>query len=185
LSDVATLTDYEREITFNVGTVAGGTVVNRVPHLAMASGEARAYDEAILDAGIENLLKLSEQTAVVSAKDGYRCEIEINILGKWAPWSPNKSTDRLLQVWQKAGQRLDYRVVGEKRGGLSDGNQTWNFVPTLDGLGPAGRNAHCSERTGDGSKDQEFVWRKSFVPKSLLNVVGIVDLLQASGQRNR
>src|SRR5205085_3669661 len=39
---IAALTDYSRELTFNVGTVSGGTVLNRVPHEAVAEGELRA-----------------------------------------------------------------------------------------------------------------------------------------------
>ncbi|MCA9988551.1 MAG: hypothetical protein KDE59_29800, partial [Anaerolineales bacterium] len=62
--------------------------------------------------------------------------------------------------------------------GLSDGNHFWQLVPTLDGLGPAGGNAHCSERTADGSKDQEFVVPASFVPKTMVNTMGVLELLE-------
>jgi glutamate carboxypeptidase len=50
-------------------------------------------------------------------------------------------------------------------------------VPTIDGLGPAGGNAHCSERSLDGSKDQEYVRISSFVPKASLNSLAILKLL--------
>ena len=51
---------------------------------------------------------------------------------------------------------------------------------TLDGLGPAGAHFHCSERSADGSKEQEFVRRSSFVPKALLNCNALLSLLGAS-----
>ena len=43
LPRIAALTDYSRDLTFNIGTVAGGTVLNRVPHEAVAEGEFRAF----------------------------------------------------------------------------------------------------------------------------------------------
>jgi glutamate carboxypeptidase len=48
---------------------------------------------------------------------------------------------------------------------------------TLDGLGPSGENAHCSERSEDGSKEQEYVLASSFVPKAVLNTVAIIGLI--------
>ena len=57
---VADLTDYERALTFNVGTVMGGTVINRVPHQAAASVEMRTYDSAVFEDGVARMLALGE-----------------------------------------------------------------------------------------------------------------------------
>ncbi|MBK8000759.1 MAG: M20/M25/M40 family metallo-hydrolase [Verrucomicrobia bacterium] len=43
LQRIAAMTDYSRDLTFNVGTISGGTVLNRVPHEAIAEGEFRAF----------------------------------------------------------------------------------------------------------------------------------------------
>src|SRR5690606_10631560 len=107
----------------------------------------------------------------------FRCRLQVNIKHKTPPWPTNAATDRLLAIWQAAGTTLGYDVQPEARGGLSDGNHIWNHVPTLDGLGPAGANAHCSEQSADGSKEQEYVVASSFVPKSLLNLAAILNLL--------
>ncbi len=64
----------------------------------------------------------------------------------------------------------------EERGGLSDSNLLWQAFPTLDGLGPVGANAHCSERSPDGSKEQEYMEAASFVPKAMLNLAGVLAL---------
>ena len=66
-----------------------------------------------------------------------------------------------------------------KRGGLSDANYRCGIGPTLDGLGPAGANAHCSERTADGSKLPEYVETNSFIPKAMLNVIAIRRLIES------
>ena len=74
-------------------------------------------------------------------------------------------------------ETLDWILEAESRGGLSDGNQLWDVVPTLDGLGPAGDHDHCSERSDDGLKLPEYVDRTSFVPKAALNVRALEQLL--------
>ena len=76
---------------------------------------------------------------------------------------------------------MSYPINLQERGGLSDGNQIWDAVPTLDGLGPWGDNDHCSERSPDGAKLPEFVERSSFIPKAVLNTVAIVNLLAQKG----
>ena len=174
---IAELTDYDQDITFNVGTVAGGTVVNRVPHMAVASGEARAFQVAVLDDGTNRLLALSDEVEVSTDNGKYHCQVDIQILNRWAPWSPNDETERLFRIWSEAGALMGVEVDRRPRGGLSDGNLIWDYVPTLDGLGPSGGNAHCSERSPDGSKDQEYVWSTSFVPKTVLNVLAVLKLV--------
>lgn len=69
-------------------------------------------------------------------------------------------------------------VVHEARGGLSDGNMLWKHFPTLDGLGPTGENAHCSELDPATGKDQEFVLASSFIPKAMLNIIAILELIE-------
>ncbi len=177
IQQIDALTDYERQITFNIGTVAGGTVLNRVPHFAVASGEMRAFSPEVYQQGLAQLLALSERVDTCSPEDGYPCQVNIQIIDQTPPWPPNPATDQLLQLWQQAAEQLNLQLLPEERGGLSDGNQLWSYLPTIDGLGPAGRNAHCSEQSADGSKEQEFVVPASFVPKALLNILAILNLL--------
>jgi glutamate carboxypeptidase len=178
IQKVAGFTDYERDLTFNVGTVAGGTVVNRVPHRAVATVEMRAFADEVYHDGLQRVMALPEQASIESAAGDYRCQIEIEVTRKTQPWPRNPATDRLLHLWQETGRALGIEVVPEERGGLSDGNFFWDAIPSLDGLGASGGNAHCSERSADGSKDQEFVSRDSFVPKALLNTMALIRLLE-------
>jgi len=73
---------------------------------------------------------------------------------------------------------MSLEVIHEARGGLSDGNRLWMHFPTLDGLGPMGENAHCSEHDPIAGKEQEFVLASSFIPKAMLNTVAILDLIE-------
>jgi glutamate carboxypeptidase len=52
-------TDYSRDLTFNVGTITGGTVVNRVPHEAVAEGEFRAFTPETYALGKAALLAMA------------------------------------------------------------------------------------------------------------------------------
>lgn len=183
IREIAGFTDHERHLTFNVGTVMGGTVMNRVPHLATASVEMRAYDPDVFEEGVARMMALNDYCSVQSLEDGYPCRVEVELEGRWAPWPPNKGTNRLFEVWQAAAADLGLGAVAmQPRGGLSDGNWLWDLLPTIDGLGPQGENAHSSERSADGSKDQEYVLASSFTPKAVLNVAAILRLVVTGGR---
>jgi glutamate carboxypeptidase len=99
------------------------------------------------------------------------------------PWPRNVATDELIALWRSTGEQLGVIVQAEDRGGLSDGNVTWEHFPTIDGLGPRGDNSHCSERSADGKKEQEWVDLESFVPKAVLNAIAIERLITKAADR--
>ena len=173
---IAALTDYARGLTVNVGTICGGTVLNRVPHEAVAEGEFRTFTPEAFAYAKAGLLALAGQGEVRSPADGYTCEVKVEILTESGPWPRNPGTDGLFELWKQAADEIGMAVNGEERGGLSDGNPIWDAVPTLDGLGPWGDNDHCSERSADGSKLPEFVEASGFVPKAMMNVAAIQKL---------
>jgi glutamate carboxypeptidase len=180
IQHIAELTDYSQQLTFNVGTVNGGSVVNRVPHFAEAKVEMRTFSSKVYDRAVENMLALQEDAHITNAPGNYTCTIEIELDDQSVPWPDNPGTQKLFQIWAEAAEPLGFTVLEEKRGGLSDGNAICLTIPTIDGLGPYGGNAHCSERSEDGSKDQEFANRSSFVPKTLLNFFAIIKLLEST-----
>ena len=177
---IAALTDYSSDLTFNVGSIQGGTVLNRVPHQAVAEGEFRAFTPDVYARARKSLLDLAGPGNVRSLSDQFPCQLLVEVLHESNPWPRNPGSDRLLQLWQQAGSELDLLVGPEERGGLSDGNLIWDAVPTLDGLGPWGDHDHCSERSPDGSKVPEYVEISSFIPKAMLNVVAILKLVEAA-----
>ncbi|MCK5920889.1 MAG: M20/M25/M40 family metallo-hydrolase, partial [Methylococcales bacterium] len=175
---IAALTDYEQELTFNAGIISGGTVTNRVPHYASLEVEMRTFDTQVYDNGVASMLALDGYSSVKSAKNEVSCTTHVELTCKLAAWSPNPATDKLFTAWQEAATAYGYRAIREHRGGLSDGNHFWHAIPTIDGLGPAGGNAHCSERSDDGSKEPEFVRRDSFVPRAVVNTLGVLRLIE-------
>ncbi len=173
---IAAFTDYAQQITFNPGVLQGGSVVNRVPHTAELLVEMRAFDPQVYEAGIQKMLALNH-TSQVSSSDGFACQVQVELIGRNVPWPSNPATQGLYDLWAEAAAELGGSLVPEQRGGLSDGNLLWKRYPTLDGLGPCGDNAHCSERSADGSKEPEYVLASSFVPKALLNLLALRKLV--------
>lgn len=181
VEQIAALTDYSKNLTFNVGTIRGGTGLNRVPQDAWAEGELRAFAPDVYTGAKQALLALAGDGTVRSVADRYACRVEIEILSETRPWPRNGATDRLFELWQRAGAELNFPILPEERGGLSDGNFLWDVVPTVDGLGPWGDNDHCSERSADGTKVPEYVEISSFVPKAAVNIRAIRELLKEAG----
>jgi glutamate carboxypeptidase len=178
VADLHRLTEYQAGLTVNIGTIHGGTVVNRVPHFACAELEMRAFDPEVYERAKKAILARNGAGEVCSAdKDHYPCQVSVALTQETAPWPRNPGTDRLLEHWREAGNSLGFRISGEARGGLSDGNVLWDFVPTLDGAGPCGENSHCSEQNLAEGKEQEWVDTASFVPKAVLNASALLRLL--------
>jgi len=174
---VSGFTDFGRDLTFNIGIVSGGTVTNRVPHRAEARGEMRAFDPDVFGEGLSMLRTMDGFSSVKSLDGGYACRVRVEITRTNGSWPPNNMTAGLFEAWERAASALGMSVAAAGRGGLSDGNHTWESVPTIDGLGPLGGNCHCSERDPDGSKDQEYSVISSFVPKTMLNAFAVIDIL--------
>jgi len=180
IQKVESLTDYEKDLTYNIGVASGGSVPNRVPQSASARGEMRTFSKDVFNQGVKNLLAINEIKPVESAVDGYPCKLNIEVILENDPWPRNEGTDNLIRIWRETGKSLGVDVILEDRGGLSDGNQLWEFVPTIDGLGPNGRNAHCSEHSPDGSKEQEYATLSSLIPKAVLNTLALKRLVTGS-----
>ncbi len=173
---IAALTNYDDALTFNVGSVGGGTVVNRVPHYAEAEVEMRAFTVEAYNAGKQSILALNGDSVVTSPVDGLKSTVAVEICEETSPWPQNAGTEKLFAVWKRVANEIGIMLEEEHRGGLSDGNYLWDVVPTIDGLGPVGDNAHCSERSGDGSKVPEYMKISSFVSKAALNSLAIIAL---------
>ncbi len=171
LPDIAALTNAAEDRTVNIGMVHGGTVVNRVPHEAVAEWECRATEPAALQRADDFFASLSG-----SAANGAKLTAERT--GHTAAWPGGVESQALFHLWHEAATLMNLNVLSVPRGGLSDANHLWHLAPTLDGLGPYGANAHCSERSADGTKLPEYVEPASFVPKAVMNALALLKLTQ-------
>lgn len=175
------LTDPARDCTANVGFIRGGEALNRVPHEAETLGELRAFDPAVLAEAENRILALAGSGGIAAVSDGFRCEVRAEITGRTPAWPENATTRRLFDIYARAAAALGARVTAERRGGLSDGNLLAPHLPTLDGLGPSGGNAHASEWSDDPNapKRPEYLDPASLAPKALLNVLAVTGLAES------
>ena len=169
LPQVAALTNPDQNLTVNIANIHGGTVLNRVPHHASVELEVRAYDPAILAQAEASLHALSGLT-----QGG--AQIEVTTFGRTRAWPGGPETNALASIWQKAATDCGLETLPTTRGGLSDANYLCALGPTLDGLGPFGDHAHCSETDPASRKRPEFVYPASFIPKATLNALALLNL---------
>jgi len=173
VKEVSRLTDYAAGLTVNVARISGGSVLNRVPHEAAAELEMRAFEPKVLTGAGHHVMGLQN-----ARPPSGQAVIRVECLGATAAWPNDAETKGLFAHWEAAGEDLHLKVKEASRGGLSDANYLRDLGPTLDGLGPSGANAHCSERSADGSKVPEYVEVDSFVPKTALNVLALLRMLE-------
>lgn len=126
------------DCTFSVGVVHGGQWVNCVATTATGEALSMAKRQADLDRGVERMLALSGTTSDVTFKV---------TRGVTRPvWEPDAGTMALYEKARDIAKSLGAELPHASSGGGSDGNFTGAMgIPTLDGLGVRGGNAHTLE----------------------------------------
>jgi glutamate carboxypeptidase len=134
------LTDLTTGTTIIVGVVRGGTRRNVVPETAEAlidlrvstAAEAASADRSIR--GIAAHATVPDTTATIAGGMNR------------PPMEKTAETERALDIGRALIAEMGLNFVETGSGGGSDGNFTAALgIPTLDGLGPVGRNAHSPD----------------------------------------
>jgi glutamate carboxypeptidase len=123
------------DCTFSVGIVHGGQWVNCVATTCTGEALSMAKRQADLDRGVERMLALS----------GSANDVTFTVTrGVTRPvWEPSAGTMALYEKARDIAQGLGMELPHASAGGGSDGNFTGAMgVPTLDGLGVRGADAH-------------------------------------------
>jgi glutamate carboxypeptidase len=129
------LTDLDRGVTVNVGTVRGGTRPNVIAEEATAEVDVRVVTADDGEAIARTIRALEPK----QARTSIQVEGGLKTL-------PLERTGRNVALWLeavRAGERLGLRLDDYLSGGASDGNTTSQFTATLDGLGAVGDGAHA------------------------------------------
>lgn len=132
------MTEFERGMTFSVGTIQGGTFVNVMPIECQAQVLSVAPTQAIFDEAYERMKALEAEN------DGIRVVVE---RGPIRPlWEPHRETMALFEKAHGLAAEIGFELRHGSFGGGSDGNFTGALgVATLDGLGVDGAGAHTFE----------------------------------------
>lgn len=152
IGQVAALTELERGITLNVGTVRGGSARNVVAAEAEAEIDvriSRAADAARVERRLKKL-NPRDSVCVLSLEGGInRPPMERSPKGV--------AMFRKAQTWAAS---MGFPLEEALSGGGSDGNFTAALgVPTLDGMGAVGQGAHALH---------ESIYRKDLSPRTAL-----------------
>ena len=129
------MTDYERQITTNVGLVSGGTGVNVVAAECVAEVDLRVPDPVAAD----------EMCARILGLRGHDPDVELEVTGQMnrPAYEKGEGIAALLEHARGLAAEIGFDLQDMKAGGGSDGNFTAALgVPTLDGLGVDGEGAH-------------------------------------------
>jgi glutamate carboxypeptidase len=123
------------DCTFSVGIVHGGQWVNCVATTCTGEALSMAKRQADLDRGVERMLALSGTSDDVTFKV---------TRGVTRPvWEPDAGTMALYDKARSVAASMGLELPHGSAGGGSDGNFTGAMgIPTLDGLGVRGADAH-------------------------------------------
>jgi glutamate carboxypeptidase len=155
------MTDYLRDITVNVGVVAGGTRANVVPESARAEIDMRVPDMASAEAMVAKILSLKPHDP----------DVKLVVSGglNRPPYEKTPAIASLFEHARGLAAEIGFELADLKTGGGSDGNFTAALVPTLDGLGVDGKGGHT---------DYEQLYVSSLVPRAML----LLRLFETLGQ---
>ncbi|WP_142829164.1 M20 family metallopeptidase [Planococcus soli] len=131
------LSEPDRGITVNVGLIKGGTSVNTIAPFAEAGIDLRietSEDGERLDRGIKEICSYTETPGTAVELTGHITR---------PAWVLTDAARTLIDVIAEEGAKLGITLSHEKSGGGSDANLTAHIgIPSIDGLGPVGGNAH-------------------------------------------
>ncbi|WP_328824088.1 M20 family metallopeptidase [Planococcus glaciei] len=148
------LTDWEKGINVNVGLISGGTSVNTIAPFAEAAIDVRIEtweDGDTVDSAIKEICSYSEIP-------GTRLELTGNITRP--AWNLTAEAEALIAIITEEGQKNGLELLHEKSGGGSDANLTsFAGIPSIDGLGPVGADAH---------QESEYLYIPSLAERTLL-----------------
>ena len=123
------------DCTFSVGIVHGGQWVNCVATTCTGEALSMAKRQADLDRGVERMLALSGITDDVTFTVTRGVTLPV--------WEPDAVTMALYEKARGIAAELGMELPHGSAGGGSDGNFTGAMgIPTLDGLGVRGADAH-------------------------------------------
>jgi glutamate carboxypeptidase len=133
---LASMTDYARGITTNVGKISGGTAPNVVPERCWISIDLRVPDEG---AGREMEAKI---LGLASTDPDVKLEVTGGM--NRPPFQKTAASDALFRHAQQLAREMNFHLAeAPTAGGGSDANFTAALgVATLDGLGIDGDGAH-------------------------------------------
>ena len=156
------LTDRERGVSCNVGTIAGGEVVNMVAPSATAALDFRYIHAADRETGMAEI----ERIVAHSHLPGASAKLEIS--AEFKPLVASEESKRLYALYAGCAHDLGQEVREEFAGGCADSGFAASVgAPTICGVGPIGGRAHSPD---------EYLDVESIVPRAQALALAVMRL---------
>lgn len=153
------LTDYDRGINVNVGTLRAGDRPNIVADWANAEVDVRLPDQV----SFKEISAAIEQ--IITRCDVKGTEAKFEVTAEKPPFTRTSGVDRLLELFRKSAMEIGLSLEHVTTGGSSDGNYTSALgIPTIDGLGAVGGRYHSEE---------EYLEVNSIVQRAALSALAL------------
>lgn len=136
---VQELTDYDRGVTVNVGTISGGEARNTVPHHAECQIDFRLISAVDGEALVASVVALA---ARVAKETGTTIDVDGGI--RRLPLERSEESAELCQRYARAAKasNLGFKEASLIGGGSDASTVSTVGVPSIDGLGPRGSGFH-------------------------------------------
>lgn len=143
------LTDYDQDITVNVGKIQGGKAANQIAPLAQADFEMRAFDPQLLAKLKAAASEICSEPTLHSQADAQPTRLVLKELPGFAAWKQSPADAQISSEYIAIAKRHGLEVSAVSSGGASDASQFAEFTPTLDGLGILGGALHSTDEWAD------------------------------------
>jgi len=138
--ELQALTDRARGVSTNVGTVAGGQVINMVAPHATAGLDLRYINPADRDATLDKIKTIVAHSHLAGTK------ATVEIIGEFKPLVATPESKQLFELYASCAQDLGRTVTPEFAGGCADSGFAASVgAPTICGVGPIGGRAHSPD----------------------------------------
>ncbi len=129
------LNSRSKEVNINVGKIEGGERANVVAAKSKAVVDVRIPSKSAGERIRDEIYQLKSDVKGV----------EVNVTGgiRRLPLEKNRENQRLWETAYNLGRQLDLELTESATGGVSDGNFSNLYSPTIDGLGAVGEGAHA------------------------------------------
>jgi glutamate carboxypeptidase len=156
------LTDRERGVSCNVGTVTGGEVVNMVAPSASAALDFRYINPADRDTGMAEIERIVAHSHLAGAS------AKLEITAEFRPLVASEDSKRLYALYASGARDLGQEAREEFAGGCADSGFAASVgAPTICGVGPIGGRAHSPE---------EFLDIDTIVPRAQALALAVMRL---------
>ncbi len=162
IPELHAITDRARGVSCNVGTIAGGVVINMVAPSATAEFDLRFIDPADRDRAMARIERIVADAHLAGASS------RLTITGEFEPLVPSEDSKRLYAHYAACARDLGQAVREEFAGGCADSGFAASVgAPTICGVGPIGGRAHSPD---------EFLEIESIVPRAQALALAVMRL---------